>query len=122
MKVLICEASATVAIHLWWLLHEQGHHVCGIARSTSDCLEKVVQKQPDLIMVDDQLREGLSGSSLVETLAMSGFPSVIVAWEPHAVSTTSSARAVLQKPFSQAALASVMARVGRGDARQVAAE
>ena len=122
MKVLICEENATVALDLWWLLHEQGHSVCGIVRSTSDCLEKVAQKEPDLVLVDDNLQHGLTGSSLVETLAMSGFPSVILAWEPHAVSPTSSARAVLQKPFSEAALASAMARVERRDVRRVAAE
>jgi CheY-like chemotaxis protein len=121
MKVLICEENATVALDLWWLLHEQGHRVCGIARSTSDCLERVAQKEPDLVMVDNDLQDGLTGSSLVETLAMSGFPSVIVAWEPHTVPPTS-ARAVLQKPFSEAALASAMARVECRDIRQVAAE
>jgi CheY-like chemotaxis protein len=122
MKILICEQCATTALDLWWLLHEQGHSICGIARSTSDCLEKVAQKQPELVMVDDGLQDGLTGGSLVETLAMSGFPAVIVSWEPHRVAAGSSARAVLQKPFTEAALASAMARVERREARRVAAE
>jgi hypothetical protein len=31
---------------LWCLLHEQGHCVCGIARATTDCLERVARHGP----------------------------------------------------------------------------
>ena len=120
MRVLICEGNATIALDLWWLLHEQGHCVCGVARSTSDCLDKAVEKRPDLVMVDDHMEDSLTGIRLVETLAMSGFASVIVSREPHRVASTSSARAVLPKPVCEAALASALARAGRGGPLQVA--
>lgn len=122
MKILICEDHPTTALDLWWLLHEQGHSICGIARTTTACLEKVVQSCPDLVMVDEDVADSLTGASLVATLAMSGLPSVLISGEPHSAAGATTARAVLPKPFSEAALASVMARVDRLlDERETAA-
>jgi DNA-binding response OmpR family regulator len=112
MKILICEESPTLALDLWWLLHEQGHSVCGIARSRLDGLEKVARSEPDLVMVDEDF-EGHRGRDLVEALSRSDVPAVIISEQPQWAAGSTSARAVLAKPFSEAALASVMARVDR---------
>ena len=118
MKVLICEENAVIALDLCWLLHEQGHTVCAVVKNTTACLEKVAECRPDLVMVDDDLQDGLTGLSLVETLAMLGFPAMIISGEPQSVARTTSARAVLSKPFNDAHLASTMARVEQGSRPQ----
>lgn len=113
MRIVICEAGPTIALDLWQLLQDQGHSICGVARNTTDCLGRVAQSRPDLVMVDDDLREGLTGLSLVETLAMTGFPCVVISGRPRAAMRRSSARGVLKKPVSGGPLAALMARVDR---------
>lgn len=119
MKIVICEENPTLALDLWQLLHQQGHCICGFAKSTTDCLEKVALTCPDLVVVDDEAREGLTGLSLVETLEMSGFPSVVISGEPQEVVPRTSARAVLGKPLSEAAVAAAMAKASRDSGRNV---
>jgi DNA-binding response OmpR family regulator len=112
MKILICEDDPTLMLDLWQLLHGQGHSVCGIARSTDDCMDTAATSRPDLVMVDEATQGGLSGASLVETLTCSGIPAVLLSADPQSRGSATSAGAVLGIPFTEAALASVMARVG----------
>ena len=113
MKILICECSPAVALDLWCLLHEQGHSVCGIAHSTLDGLEKVARFQPDLVMVDEDWEKG-RGRDLVEALTRSEVASVLLSSDLPSAAWGTSAMAVLPKPFSQGALASVIRRLDRG--------
>ena len=121
MKILICEESSTTALDLWWLLHELGHTVCGIAQTSLGALEKVARSQPDLVMVDEDI-DGGRGRDLVEALSRSGVPAVILSGDLPSVAWGTSAKAVLSKPFSEGSLTSVMARVERrlGGAEMVA--
>ena len=112
MKILICEESPTTALDLWWLLHELGHTVCGIAQTRLDGLEKVARTGPDLVMVDEDI-EGGQGRDLVEALSRSGIPAVILSGDLPSVAWVTSAKAVLPKPLSEGSLISVMARVER---------
>ena len=109
MKVLLCEGDPTVALDLWWLLHEQGHHVCGIVRDGAKLLPKAEQTRPDLVMLAGEACDARSGLSLGDTLARSGFAYVLVSRD----ATASSGRTVLRKPFTQACLATAMARAER---------
>jgi DNA-binding response OmpR family regulator len=121
MRVLICEESPTLALDLWWLLHEQGHSICGIARSRMDGLEKTARSDPDLVMVDEDL-EGRRGRDLVEALSRTDVPAVMISGDAKSAAGATSARAVLPKPFTEGALTSVMARVERPSERRVPAE
>lgn len=122
MKILICEESPTLALDLWWLLHDQGHMICGIARTRLDGLEKVARFQPELVLVDEDLGGSRGGRDLVEALSRCDVPSVIITGDGHSAARGTSARAVLPKPFSEADLVSAMAKVGRYQERRVPAE
>jgi CheY-like chemotaxis protein len=113
MKILICVANPVVALDLWWLLHQQGHLICGTARNSGQGLEKDARTHPDLVIVDLDLSDGATGFDLVERLERSGFPSMILAGDPQSVAPSTAARAVLRKPFSEGHLAMAMAKVAR---------
>lgn len=114
MNVLIYEGNPTTAMDLWSLLHEEGHTVCGIARDPAKCMAKMARLQPDVVIVDDVLRSVAFGPDLVEDLARSGVPVVIVTDQPQSERSCSRAGAILRKPLTQVGLASAMARVARG--------
>ena len=112
MKILICEDNAVIAMDLGFMLMDLGHTICGTATNSVECMEKVALTRPDLVMVDLNLGDGLTGIGLVEALAQLGLPSVIVSGETQALITRTSAKAVLSKPFDEERLAQALAAVG----------
>lgn len=116
MRVLICDYDASTVLDLWWLLHEQGHSICGVVRDADRCMEKVVQTRPDLVMVDQEMWDGSTGSHVASTLEQAGVLSVVLTDDPQTVPAVTPTKVVLKKPFSEALLATAMARVARGQA------
>ena len=111
MNILICEDNPVMVLDLSWMLEDLGHHVCGTADTATKGLEECAHRRPDLVLVDLNLAEGRTGLALVNTLAELRIPSVIISGETHTVPKTTSAKAIVSKPFNQITLARALAAV-----------
>lgn len=114
MNVLVCEDDPIIAMDLSFTLEDLGHKVIGTVASSRQCLSRCASDPPDLVTVDLTLLDGRTGLRLVDLLAELGIPTIIVSGEAHLVPRPTSARAVLEKPFSEALLARALADVERG--------
>ncbi len=112
MRILLCEDNPLIAMDMQWVLSDLGHVVEGIVTTAKACRKRVVRQPPDLVFVDFNLADGRTGLGLVEDLTQMGLPSIIVSGEAKLVPPTSSARAVLMKPFSDRQLAYAIREVG----------
>lgn len=61
LKILIVEDSLAFALNLERLLEELGYFVCGRVASSSEALQKVHSEQPDLILMDINIKGNLNG-------------------------------------------------------------
>lgn len=113
MNVLICEDNAVIAMDLWWMLQELGHTVFGTVATARECLETAARTRPDLVLVDLTLRDGMTGLDLVEALARIDIATIIISGEARLVPPTTSARAVMEKPFDEDLVALAIAKVKR---------
>lgn len=111
MKILICEDNPIVAMDLGWMLQDMGHRVCGTATTSVTGMEQFALKQPDVVLVDLKLADGSTGLGLVEALAQLRVPTIIVTGETQAVPRSTSAKAVIGKPFDEELLAQALAAV-----------
>jgi CheY-like chemotaxis protein len=117
MNVLVCEDDPIIAMDLSLTLEDLGHKVIGTVANSRQCLSRCASDRPDLVTVDLTLLDGRTGLRLVDLLAELGIPTIIVSGEARLVPRPTSARAVLEKPFSEDLLARALADVERG--RQV---
>lgn len=67
MKILIVEDELMIADILETVLIDQGHSVCGIARTTKQALLLAEREQPDIAIIDVQLADGF-GTDIAPTL------------------------------------------------------
>ena len=111
MDILICEDNPVIAMDLGWMLQDMGHHVCGTVATSVKGMEQCALTKPDLVMVDLNLADGRTGLGLVEALAQLCIPTVIVSGETHTLPETTSAKAVVSKPFNEDILAHALAEV-----------
>lgn len=65
-KILIVEDEAAIAMDVEMRLRFMGFNVLGIAHNPSSALEKLKDEQPDLILMDINLKEGEEGIRLAE--------------------------------------------------------
>lgn len=68
MKILIVEDEVFAAMHLSVTLEELGCNVIGIAPDSPSALE-LARDEPDLAVVDVNLRDGLTGPTIARELA-----------------------------------------------------
>ena len=111
MNVLICEDNALIAMDLAEMVSTHGHTVDGMVDRSTDCVERCSESRPDLVLVDLNLADGATGLALVETLAERGIPAMIVSSEAKTVPTTSSAKAVIDKPVHECELTMALDRL-----------
>lgn len=67
-KILIVEDEFIVANDLRLMLERAGYHVCGIADSVLEAREIINSKNPDLVLLDIQLKGRLNGIDLAMEL------------------------------------------------------
>ena len=67
-KVLIVEDQFVEANNLQLMLEKAGYSVCGISRTVEDAIRVIEQEQPDLALVDIQLKGPLTGIELASVL------------------------------------------------------
>jgi CheY-like chemotaxis protein len=97
LTVLVVEDDAMIGMLLAEMLGDIGYTVCAIAATEEEAVAIAAQCRPDLLIVDEHLREG-SGMSAVDRILLTGpIPCVFIsgAWlQPHR-----SDAHVLRKPF-----------------------
>jgi DNA-binding response OmpR family regulator len=67
LRILVVEDDAMVAMALAELLKMQGHSVCAIAATESEAVAAASCLKPEMMIVDEQLREG-SGMGAVDRI------------------------------------------------------
>jgi len=61
VNILIVEDEPIIADDLSMSIEELGYHVCGVAASGKDALALIDSKQPDVVMLDIQLEDDITG-------------------------------------------------------------
>jgi two-component system, response regulator PdtaR len=82
MDILIVEDEVLLGLLLAEALAEVGHRVLGVAASRAEAVALVAGKNPDLALVDIELRGGDSGIELARELSPRGVPCVFTTAQP----------------------------------------
>ncbi len=110
VRILIAEDDAMIAMFLEDLLVAMGHEVCAITYDQSETIAAAAQHGPDLMIVDDGLREG-SGVLAVAEILKSGFvPHIFATGNFYRVLNHNPDAIVLQKPYNAQALVGAIDR------------
>jgi CheY-like chemotaxis protein len=119
LRVLIVEDEAMIAMLLAEVLRELGHTVCATEATEAGAVAAAARHQPDLMIVDDELRRG-SGIAAVEQISRSGFiPHVFVTGDSLIGLSLSPGTVVIQKPFTIPELAwGIKRALAVGETRQ----
>jgi DNA-binding response OmpR family regulator len=112
LNILVVEDDAMIGMLLAEMLEGMGFTVCAIAATEDDAVADAHRCHPDLMIVDEHLREG-DGSSAVHRILMAGMvPCVFISGAPGY--SGRSARKVLRKPFGERDLMSAIQAVIAG--------
>jgi CheY-like chemotaxis protein len=96
-----------------------GHTVVGVADNLVRAVEAARKHQPDLALVDVQLKDGDTGIEVERIMRQSGIPCIFVTGFPEALLTGKAGEPafVLTKPFDPHALAATISQVLAKSAR-----
>lgn len=61
LSIMIVEDEALIAKDIEYSLHQLGYKITGIAYDGVEALEMIRREKPDLVLLDIELKEGLSG-------------------------------------------------------------
>jgi DNA-binding response OmpR family regulator len=104
LRVLIVEDEAMIAMLLAEVLREMGHEVCATAPTEDAAVAAAVRHKPDLMIVDEWLRQG-SGISAVAEINRSGYiPHIFVTGDPLITQSLAPGTIAIQKPFTMSEL------------------
>ena len=67
-RIVIVEDEGLIAMYAETVLLEAGHDVVGIAHSVKDAIELCQREQPDLVLLDINLRGGESGLDVARAM------------------------------------------------------
>jgi CheY-like chemotaxis protein len=100
LRVLVVEDEAMIAMLLAEVLRELGRTVCATEATEAGAVAAAARHQPDLMIVDDELRQG-SGIAAVEQITRPGIiPHVFVTGDSLIGRLLSQGTVVIQKPFT----------------------
>lgn len=100
-KILIVEDEFVVALNLEAILEERGHQPVGIAPDLATALE-LAAEEPDLALVDVNLRDGETGPEIAERLRERGVAVLFVTANPRMLEgAKADAIGVLTKPCDE---------------------
>lgn len=107
--VLIVEDEVLVAMNLRHTLAELGYEVVGIARDTASA-DRLIDSDPDIALVDLNLRDGYTGQEIGRKIANETGASVLfVTANPRDVSQgVPGTVGVLAKPYDEATMGSAV--------------
>jgi len=104
LRVLIVEDDALIAMLLEELLTGMDHEVCATASTEAQAVAAAMQHRPDLMIVDEGLKEGNGVAAVEEILRAGPMPHVFVSGSPGRIQAHRPRAVVLQKPFREADL------------------
>lgn len=104
VRILIAEDDVLIAMFLEELLEAMGHKVCAVVCDQAETVAAAAQHAPDVMIVDEGLREG-SGIAAVSEILKTGFvPHIFATGDCYRVLIHNPDAIVLQKPYSAQAL------------------
>jgi DNA-binding response OmpR family regulator len=99
LRILIVEDEFIVATMIADVLRDMGHEVCDIEATEAGAVAAAIRCNPDMLIVDAQLRTG-SGVSAVKEILRSGFvPHILMSGGQLRDVPLDRRAVVLQKPF-----------------------
>ncbi len=119
LRVLVVDDEALVADFIADLVEEAGHEVIGIAATGEKALEYLERSDIDLAILDIRLKGRLNGIDLAQATRDRAIPHMFITGSGDP-STREAAEAtgplaILQKPFSQERLVSVLSQMAQRD-------
>jgi DNA-binding response OmpR family regulator len=101
-RILIVEDEMLVAMELECILEDLGHECVGIAPDVETATEHF-EAPLDLALVDLNLRDGLTGPQIAETLSQRGVPVIFITANPRQLGDgVSGTIGVITKPTDEA--------------------
>jgi two-component system, response regulator PdtaR len=97
LSVLVVEDDAMIGMFLAEMLEDMGYTVCAVVATEDDAVADAARCKPELMIVDEQLREGSGVSAMERILQTSRVPCVFISGAP--AQRGRPGANVLQKPF-----------------------
>lgn len=108
MRAIIIEDEFLAAVHAEAALEDLGIEVVGMAEDYTGAI-RLVEKSPDLALVDLNLRDGFTGPTVAEQLGAAGIEVVFVTANPRQLDGLNiPRRPVLEKPVEVPKLAQLV--------------
>jgi CheY-like chemotaxis protein len=105
LSIMIVEDDAMIAFLLGEILKGMGHHVCATEATEDNAIAAALRYKPDLMIVDEHLRDG-SGLSAVDVVLGNGpVPHLFVSGDAREITRRRPRAIVVEKPYSEADLA-----------------
>ena len=104
VRILIAEDDTMIAMFLEELLEAMGHEVCAVVSDQSEVIAAAAQHAPNLMIVDEGLREGSGTAAVVEILKTRFIPHIFSTGNDRQVLRHNPDAIVLQKPYTVLAL------------------
>ena len=104
IRTLIAEDDYMIAIFLEELLVAMGHEVCAIVADQAAAVAAAKEHMPDLMIVDEGLREGSGIEAVAEILKTRFVPHIFATGNCFRVLAQCPDAIVLQKPYNTKAL------------------
>ncbi len=104
VRILIAEDDFMIAMFLEELLVAMGHEVCAVVADQADTVAAAIEHSPDLLIVDEGLREGSGIDAVTEILEMRFVPHIFATGDCFRVLAHNPDAIVLQKPYTAVAL------------------
>jgi DNA-binding response OmpR family regulator len=99
LRILIAEDDAMIAILLSDVLAAMGHEVCAVTETESDTIAAALLYKPDLMIVDEGLRDGSGIAAVAEIGLTKLMPHIFATSDCYRVLKAQPKSIVLQKPF-----------------------
>jgi DNA-binding response OmpR family regulator len=100
LRVLIVEDEAMITMLLAEVLREMGHEVCATATTEDAAVAAAVLHKPDLMIVDEWLRQGSGISAMAEINRAGYIPHIFVTGDPLIGKSLGPGTIAIQKPFT----------------------
>ena len=110
VRILIAEDDGLIAMFLEELLEAMGHKVCAVVSDQSEVVAAAAQHAPDVMIIDEGLREGSGIAAVVEILKTGFVPHIFATGDCFRVLAHNPEAIVLQKPYTAQALSRAIER------------
>jgi CheY-like chemotaxis protein len=107
LRILIAEDDAVIAMYLSQILVAMGHEICASTREQAETVMAAALHAPDLMIVDEGLRDGSGVLAMAEILKTGFVRHIFATGDCYRVLKAEPQAVVLQKPFSTEALSAL---------------